>query len=433
MGWWVVSEETGEVIVDNHPAVIERERFETGYIQLTGHTLDGVKVDVPTLKRHQARKKRETLPNALLQFILTCPLVTEICVTGPSHDKKGRDKYVGQGKAEGGLRSEVLFSVPCTSVDNIVVERLRALVEADRAIAERIEKNLQSIRAKQVEDCISIDDQIASLNISLAKLRKRLLTLSDILEDESGKETNGLSQEETEEEKALRAIGDKIKELAAQKRALEEKRQRITTVKGPEEIRQFYDALSNFDAKWPELTIEQKQRLLGLLTKKVTIEPVSTHWLRLSIEWIGPVYNRPDVALIWRTKGTRQPKFTSEERATLVKLYPTAKPSEILQALPNRTWGSINFIAPELNVQRSPEARHANSVDVPPYATWEDIKIFPSIEEGKQVIMDMMTRCKNEKTPIVGMWLISNERLKELVKPHQEGENNECIEEGLTF
>jgi hypothetical protein len=63
--------------------------------------------------------------------------------------------------------------------------------------------------------------------------------------------------------------------------------------------------LGNFKAKWPTLTLEEKQKLFRLLTKKVEVEPLSPHWLRLTIYWISPVKLRPDVTLIWRQIGAK--------------------------------------------------------------------------------------------------------------------------------
>lgn len=72
IGWWIVSEQSREAIIDNHEAIIDREDFEPGYIKLTGHNLDGDIVDVTRIKRHQSRKGKDE-PNAVLRFLLTSP------------------------------------------------------------------------------------------------------------------------------------------------------------------------------------------------------------------------------------------------------------------------------------------------------------------------------------------------------------------------
>ncbi len=41
IGWWQPNENEPDVIVDNHPAVLDRALFEEGYAALTGYTLEG--------------------------------------------------------------------------------------------------------------------------------------------------------------------------------------------------------------------------------------------------------------------------------------------------------------------------------------------------------------------------------------------------------
>ena len=148
VGWWLISQESGEVIINNHPAIIDRERFERGYIELTGCTLEGIPVNnAYPHKRHQARRDKEESPEALLQFVLSSPVAPwlSVCTVFNRYKKEVREElyYKGHTKDNGDIYNKNVFCIRCDAIDEIVVRRLEELADTDKLLASRIEASLQ--------------------------------------------------------------------------------------------------------------------------------------------------------------------------------------------------------------------------------------------------------------------------------------------------
>jgi hypothetical protein len=399
IGWWPVSEESGEVIVDNHDAVIERAPFEEGYIHLTGYTLDGVPVpEWQERKQVQVRKIREMPPQALLHgnAHFCSPLAHSITVAKLSSP---RDHYLGRVKNAEGIYTDNVFSLPCVSLDMVIVERLAALAEADKQLAKKIQAKLEQVSAAQIQECISINDQIESIDGNLKELRSRLIAVEGVLDDDE----------------AIIALATKINALKAQKGVLEEKKNEISTINGQEEVQQFYRTLGNFTDQWPRLTLGKKQKMLRLLTKKIEIEPLSTHWLRLTIHWIGPVLVRPDIALIWRVYGSKGPQLQQWEKDLIQRYYPGCeKRTDLLQLLPNRTWEAISVAARRMGLSREQGAGKIR--DAVRSATWQDLQVIPDYHKALQMIATANKACDQSKRDMFAFWLIAPD-LAEIEKP----------------
>jgi len=394
IGWWLVSIGSGEVIPDNHPAIFERERFEKGYIQLTGHTLEGVPVQLAHApKRHQARREAEVAPQAVLRFVLTCPMAPWVGVSVDTsvckYEVKKKLYYKGDIKADGDIYSNRVFCINCEDLDEIVVKRLEHLSEVDKQLASRIEQSLEEVRLQQIQECVPLEDQIRQIDTKLKKLMARLAEVSDMAEDD--------------EDEAVVTIMTKIQGLRGQKRELEEKKKMLNTLGDKEEVRKFYTVLGNFKEQWPKLTIEQKQRLIKLLTTKVEITPCSMHWYKLTIHWIGPVCNRPDVALIWRMRPEVQPALEKWELDLIREHYSSCSMEYLLERMPSRTWQTIQKNACILGAQRD----RGITKTIPANVAWGDISFFPEKDKAIEMAVEAAKECMKQRKLHCAKWFIT--------------------------
>src|SRR6266516_3219218 len=398
IGWWLISQESGEVIADNNPAIIDRERFEKGYIQLTGHTLEGVPVNLAyPQKRHQARKDKEQSPEAVLQFVLSSPMAPwiSVCTVFNRYKNEVREElyYKGHEKSEGEIYNKNVLCMRCDMLDAIVVKRLEALAQFDKQLALRIEHSLEEIRQQQVKECVSIGDQLKTIKADIKMLTGRLTLTSELAKDETEDENK------KDEDNPVTAIYNRIQELRGQKRELEEKKKRLSVLEGQEEVRQFYTVLENVKEEWLKLTIEQKQKLIKLLTTKVELTPCSMHWYKLTIHWIGPVCNRPDIAYIWRKRPESQPAIEPWELDLIKEHYANCDMEDLLRKMPNRTWRTIIGAASSLGVQREVRAKR----EIPVSISWEDIAFFPD----KDKVLAVAREAIESDTPLYAKWIIN--------------------------
>jgi len=405
IGWWLISQESGEVIADNHPAIIDRERFEKGYIQLTGHTLEGIPVHLAyPQKRHQARKNKEQSPEAVLRFVLSSPIAPwiSVCTVFNHYKNEVREEiyYKGFEKKEGEIYNKDIFCMRCDVLDIIVMKRLEALAEFDKQLALRIEHSLEEVRQQQVKECVSIEDQLKTINADIKTLTGRLILISELTKDETE------DKDKEDEDNPVTVIYNRIQELRAQKRELEEKKKRSNVLEGQEEVQQFYTVLENVKEEWPKLTIEQKQKLIKLLTTKVELMPCSMHWYKLTIHWIGPVCNRPDVAYIWRMRPKAQPTLETWELDLIREYYPTCNMEYLLERMPNRTWDSIIGGAFSIGVKREKSDRGKGKRAISTNVSWEDIIFFPDKEKAIAMAREAIEDCTKHKTSLSARWLL---------------------------
>jgi len=285
-------------------------------------------------------------------------------------------------------------------LDAIVVKRLEALAQFDKQLALRIEHSLEEIRQQQVKECVSIGDQLKTIKADIKMLTGRLTLTSELAKDETEDENK------KDEDNPVTAIYNRIQELRGQKRELEEKKKRLSVLEGQEEVRQFYTVLENVKEEWLKLTIEQKQKLIKLLTTKVELTPCSMHWYKLTIHWIGPVCNRPDVAYIWRMRPEAQPALETWELDHIREYYPTCNMEYLLERIPNRTWAAIVNGAFSIGVKREKSDRGKGKRAIPTNVSWEDIIFFPDKEKAIAMAREAIEDCMKHKAPLSAKWLI---------------------------
>jgi len=59
----------------------------------------------------------------------------------------------------------VTFAIRAHLIDDIFLERVKALAIADQHIAQTIEQSIKSLEEQHVEEAVSIEDQLANVRL----------------------------------------------------------------------------------------------------------------------------------------------------------------------------------------------------------------------------------------------------------------------------
>ena len=395
IGWWQPDEDKPDVIIDNHPAILDYDLFAEGYARLKGYTLECEPV---AFERGvtRIRSTREAPPDALFHG--------RLIATPPSPDRTAfttvdEGCYVARSLQTIGILTDKLFRIPVAHFDTVVIDRLKALEDADNNLKDRVKTALEQVYDQQSEDFVSIHEQLHGLEIQLLENAEKRL--------------------ETSKKDPLYArLQAQADDLLATKEKLEAKKEKLGIIDSPEEIAQLHSLLGNFEAVWPTFDLEQRQRAFSLLINRIEVEVVSPHWLRLSIDWLDALCPRIDVAYLWKVTPTRGEVLSKVEETILREYYPrVASRLEVLKLLPRRTWRALQRHASVNHIYRS----HSIKEEIPIFACFLDF--MPKLD-GHYLFRDYETTlhyvkiaCDNtarEKAPLYALWLLS-EKVEDLI------------------
>ena len=383
IGHWVLDDAI--VRYDNHPAIIDTDLFMWVYHKLVGCDLEGQ--PVPGLERRRLQAPTSGTPQAVLKYILTAANGDGLFyVARQGHDTE----YIKQTpskthKQVGRLYRHVPFAIQTRLLDTIFIERVKAMVVADPHIAEHVKISIEMLQQEEAKVTVSLEDQLKQVQLQIKK--KRAVLEDKILEmqEEDKIELNaGIQKLKGHEAEILKAQGQATR---ADLRA---------------DYVELADVLRDIPGELDACSIIKKQKLARLITQRVMIEELSIHWLQLTIHWVGPLSVRPDVCLIWRRDGKRNPNWTEEDDAIIRDYYPTADKWEILEAMPQRTMNMIFMRAKELRVERL-VGRASPGVGVPKNVSMGDIMILGDYHKGLELIEEVARR--NEEA--AAFWLYS--------------------------
>lgn len=381
IGWWLINDNTNEIIIDNHPAVLGKDIFEEAFIALKGCNLDGEAVN-PTF----VSKKRNVNnpPDALFHGRISTRLPDGVKEAGGISfvstlwgDRKDIGRHVTYS---GFIRDKAtmiyprkLFTISAKEFDGFIIARLKELSDTDKNIAKKIEQGLSDIQTKQATDFVSIEHTMIALEARKKKIQKRLRTISAVLDDDDSEEDDDV----------VTALATELQEVKQHIQELEAKKKKLNIVDGQEELEKFYGVLSNFDQAYPKMKLDDRQKLFSLLVRKVEINYLSPHWLEVSIHWLSALSIRPDKALLWRNNPKSFGKITPEEDLIIKEHIATAPVSQMLKLLPNRTWDTIKRYQEKLDIKRKAEG---TSDHLPHNACWLDLCPW---EDGRYLMGNM--------------------------------------------
>ncbi len=112
----------------------------------------------------------------------------------------------------------------------------------------------------------------------------------------------------------------------------------------------YYLLADRIAQDWESIPFEDRQALSNGLVKGVYLDEMTSHWLRLEVEWLDPQWGT-ERTYVFRRKSAHK-EWTEEENEVIRTLYPEVAREEILEKLPRRTWAEIIIQARKLKVNR---------------------------------------------------------------------------------
>jgi len=122
----------------------------------------------------------------------------------------------------------------------------------------------------------------------------------------------------------------------------------------------YKDLIDKMGKFWERYPFADRQALVALLIRRVYLEPLSHHFMKMTIEWKA---FPSDVGIIWRRHADSL-YWEPEEDQILRDMYPIEPAAAIYQALPRRTWKGIMARASGLHIRRRTKTASATYKDM---------------------------------------------------------------------
>lgn len=127
--------------------------------------------------------------------------------------------------------------------------------------------------------------------------------------------------------------------------------QREINIKQPlAQYHKLKDLIERMGKYWNRYPLDERQGLVKMLVKQVYLEPLSCHFIKMTIQW---KWFPEDIGIIWRSQPASI-HWTPEEDDVLNQMYPIETSENILNALPRRTWDACvaRAATPTLGLKR---------------------------------------------------------------------------------
>ncbi len=172
-------------------------------------------------------------------------------VTHPNQPEYVRQEPVRDHKSAGKLYRDITFTIRAHLIDDIFLERVKALAIADQHIAETIEQSITSLEEKHAEAIVSIDDQLTNVRLEIKKtlafLHDKILTLTP--------------KEKGDYNKTLAGLRDR-------EQALLEAQEQATQADLKKDFKELEDLLADIPGKLESTTMERKHKLAKPISDK---------------------------------------------------------------------------------------------------------------------------------------------------------------------
>ncbi len=347
------TEEGKSVLIEGaFEAAIPRDLLEPSYAAIKGSYLDGTPYEKTGGTRQFRRHGIET--DALLHGLLTSgdgviSLFAQVADEYPIYVcLKGG--YLGQRTRAGLGRILKAWTLPCSPIDTIILDRLIALAEYDAGMVERIKTYFKPVSKDGASRLEVLDTAIQKTHAALTRISKTIVLLSKSDGDDGeGKELH----HDDPIMKEHRQLSSTLRNLQKQRQeaALESQEDPAASIDS------FYHVLSHLRQEFGRKPPQTKKDIIRKLVKAVEVNAISPHLYTLHITWIEPLSSvRDDVALLWRSdpvKDTALTTWSEGEDEAVRAYYPESPHIELMQAIPNKTRGQIKKRAYQLGVQRN--------------------------------------------------------------------------------
>lgn len=317
IGWWIPIE--GEIVKNNHPAIIDEELFWLVFDRISLYDLEGNRVKPDTVTRNGAAM-------GVLKKVLV--------------DEKGKHFY---GTIAHGGRYCILErnTLVTTGFKTLTVHLI------DGVFLARFFERLRNWTG--FEDW---SERIQHKEKDLKKKKEHIYKLIAEVQNEWTETMETLTNPSIAKTEQMKAF------LARKCQGLEERQaqleQDLNTSEGDEmdELYQYKIAtlLPDLIAEWEALPFEKRLTVVSAFVKQVIVEEVSPSWLKMTIAW-----KRADWGIEERhvlRENTAKQFWTEEDDALLKALYPTTDTLAILHQLPTRNYNMLTARASFLGIPR---------------------------------------------------------------------------------
>ena len=262
----------------------------------------------------------------------TTSVIHDILYPGPTGAKKRfliakrkQEQYLL--KEQRGMKLATLATIAIRDVEQVFLQKFREQLQDTRRF-ENYEQKLDRDGENK-----KIQERKKNLQDTISELTERIDGLFLTLQSPK------LEQNERDE-------------FIAERHKLLRRREAVRSefnIQSPAQVYLRYkDLIKKMSLYWERYPFEDRQALIALLVRRVYLEPLSHHFMKMTIEWKE---FPSDVGIIWRRHADSM-SWEPEEDQLLRDLYPT-EPAQTLQlALPRRTWSSILSRANELRIRR---------------------------------------------------------------------------------
>lgn len=317
IGWWIPIE--GEIVKNNHPAIIDEDLFWLVFDRISLYDLEGNRLKQSTVTRYGEA-----------QGILKKVLV----------DARGKHFYATMEKGgryslhdSNGLVITYRKTISLPLTDGIFLERFFERLRSWTGFedwSEQIAQKEKALRAKKGNIAKAIAEAQREWEETMNTLTDPKIEKTDQMKEFLAKKCKGLEAKKAELERDLNApSGDEEDEIYQYK---------IATLL-PEVI-----------DTWHKLPFEMRLTTVNAFVRSVRLDEVSPSWYTLTVEW-----KRADWGTEYRhilRENTAKQFWTEEEDALLREMYPSTNTLLILQQFPTRNYDMIAARANRLGLKR---------------------------------------------------------------------------------
>jgi len=316
IGWWIPIE--GEIVKDNHPAIIDENLFWLVFDRISLYDLEGNRLKPDLVTR-----------NGGAMGVLKKVLV----------DERGKHFY---GTVEHGGRYCIMErnSLVTTGFKTLTIRLI------DGVFLERFFERLKNWTG--FEDWT---EQVKQKEKTLKTKREDIRRLIAEVQNEWDETMGTLTNPKIEKTEQMRAF------LAKKCAGLEEKQSQLEQdLNAPEdevdEIYQYKIAtlLPELIEEWEAFPFERRLATISAFVASVRLEEVSPSWLKMTIHWKRADWGTEERHVL--RENTAKQFWTEEDDATLKELYPTADTVTMLHRLPTRNYNMLTARASTLGVTR---------------------------------------------------------------------------------
>src|SRR5215469_9940761 len=269
----VGKDEDGNVLLlpNAFEAAIPFDLLDSCYGAITGHHIDGTPFEGRTNTRRYMRSNPQG-PHGLLHDIIqsdqghTRPHATNRESVYEYRCYEGIEKEGYSRKVRHLMESAMLWTLQCSPLDHIVLDRLYELAEHDNAMADRVKAVFDSMKGKGVDEANLLAQQIDQTQRKIQRLDFLLTDTSIGLDIETARE-----------------YAKDLSELRPKLARLLKKQQKRPDLDPEKTIINFYFVLSHLSTEFEKQGIDVQQQMMTKLVKQATVNRLSPHVYSLYI------------------------------------------------------------------------------------------------------------------------------------------------------